>query len=105
VQGAKDRALEGEKLVRVYVAADRIPQGTGGSELANNVKQEKLPAKVRADGAVVDLDHVDGLVTSSALLPGEQLAMARFTKPGSTDVQRGPTGTKIPLGWFQGTVS
>jgi pilus assembly protein CpaB len=105
VRGAKDRELAGEKIVHVYVAADRIPQGTGGTALANKVKREEVPAKLRGDGSVVDLDQVDGLVTSIALLKGEQLNMSRFSKPGAANVQRSATGQRIPLGWFQGTVS
>ena len=30
VQGAKDDAVAGEKLVKVYVASDKIPAGTAG---------------------------------------------------------------------------
>lgn len=105
VQGAEDRAIAGEKVVNVYVASQAIPAGSAGANLTNKVTLEKIPAKVRADGAVANLKQVDGLVTSIALLPGEQLAMSRFQKAGSATVQRTPTGTKIPLGWYQIAVS
>ena len=104
VRNAGDRAAAGEELAPVYVAAERIPAGTKDSELASKVKREQVPVRVRAEGAVSNLDQVDGLVTSIALLPGEQLATTRFSKPGATDAQTSVTGTKIPLGWFQTTI-
>src|SRR5215212_1100600 len=98
VNNAGDRAAAGEEVAPVYVAAERIPAGTKSTDLANKVTKEQVPVKVRADGAVSNLDQVDGLVTSIALLPGEQLATARFSTPGATDAQTSVTGTKIPLG-------
>jgi pilus assembly protein CpaB len=104
VQGAEDRALAGERVVNVYVASQDIPAGTPGDMLDGKVKLERIPAKVRADGAVATLDRVKGLETSIALLPGEQLTVSRFARPGASALQRSSSGTKIPNGWFQATL-
>ena len=64
VQGAKDDAVAGEKLVKAYVAANKIPAGTSATRLADLVKTEKVPAKVKADDAVTKLSSLKGDVTT-----------------------------------------
>ena len=78
VQGAEDRALKGEDPTRVYVVTDTIPKGTVGGDLGSKVRQETVPAKVRAAGAVSSLNALAGKVALVDLVPGEQLVSTRF---------------------------
>jgi pilus assembly protein CpaB len=78
VQGAEDRALEGEVLVDVLVVDDIIRRGSSVEDLAGRVKVEQVPAKVAADGVVTDLETLAGMVVGVDLLPGEQVMAARF---------------------------
>lgn len=89
VQSIESRALAGEQAVEVLVASEAIPRGTDAETVAQMVRTEQVPAKVRANGALASLDEVDGRVTSVALLEGEQLTAARFIDPaqvGEVDV-------------------
>ncbi len=100
VQGAKDRAVAGEKLVTVYVASDRIAAGTPAAKLSDKITTEKVPAKVRADDALKTLKSVKGEVTSIDVLPGEQLVTSRFTPATAKAATKG-----VPAGMFGATVS
>ena len=102
VQGAKDDAVAGEKLVPVYVANDAIPAGTPVSKLADKMSTEKVPAKVRAQDAVTNLKSVKGDVTSIGLVAGEQLVTSRLVPAGSFT---STTAKGVPAGMFGATVS
>lgn len=78
VGAAEDRALQGERLTTVLVVTDDVPAGTAADDLAEMVKLEKVPVKVRANSAMTDLAAVEGKVTSTALIPGEQVLRDRF---------------------------
>ncbi len=78
VQGAEDRALEGEQTVEVLVVEDRIAAGTPVDEIADRVTTELIPDKVLVDNAVADLEELAGLVAAIDLLPGEQITTTRF---------------------------
>jgi pilus assembly protein CpaB len=101
VQGAKDDAVAGEKLVKVYVASDRIPAGTSAASLSRMVTTEKVPAKVKAQHAVTNLKSVKGEVTSIDVLPGEQLMTSRFVSAAAAGLS--PKG--VPVGMYGATVS
>src|SRR5438874_1450119 len=81
VRRAEDRALAGEKVVEVYVADKIVPAGTKGADLKDLVRIDKVPVKVRAAGAVSDLDRLKDRVAQIDLLPGEQLVLDRFISP------------------------
>jgi hypothetical protein len=100
VQGAKDDAVAGEKLVKVYVVNDAIPAGTSASSLTDRISTEKVPAKVKADDAVTNLKSVKGKVTTVNLVAGEQLVQSRFGSSVSTSTTKG-----VPAGMFAATVS
>ena len=102
VQGAKNDAVAGEKLVRVYVASDAIPAGTPANKIADKISTEKVPAKVRAKDAVTNLKLVKGQVTSIGLLAGEQLVTSRFI---SATTFANTTAKGVPAGMFGATVS
>lgn len=100
VQGAKENAVAGEKLVPVYVVTDKIAAGTPAATVANSVELQKVPAKVKASDAVTKMSTVKGEVTSIDLLPGEQLVTSRFSKAVATSTVKG-----VPAGLFGATFS
>jgi pilus assembly protein CpaB len=100
VQGAKDDAVAGEKLVKVYVASNKIPAGTPATSVASMVSTEKVPMKVRTEDAVTDLKALKNEVTSIELLPGEQLTSSRFVPATAATNAKG-----VPAGMYGATVS
>jgi pilus assembly protein CpaB len=102
VNSAEARATKGEKMVPVLVVRSGVRAGTDAEDVKQAVAVERVPAKVKASDAVVDLDELDdldGKVTAVALVPGEQLLSARFVEPA---VQR---QGDIPAGLHQVTLS
>jgi pilus assembly protein CpaB len=81
VQGADARALAGTRTVEVLVAAEMVPAGTPGDDLAELVTTKLLPAKAALSGRVTDLADLSGRVTTVDLQVGEQLLTSRFALP------------------------
>jgi pilus assembly protein CpaB len=81
VQGAEDRALEGQKVVKVLVAAEPIDQNTSADDLEGKVEFKKVSQNVKAEGAVTSIKQLGDRVTSAELVPGEQIVKARFVEP------------------------
>ena len=81
VQGADRRAADGAEFEKVYVVAEAVPQGTVGEEIADFLEVDELPAIAIQPDIVTDLAKLEGLVTNTELLPGEQLLQARFSRP------------------------
>ena len=102
VQGAEARALAGQETVEVLVVTEPVARGTAAEDLARAVSTEMVPAKVRADGGITDLDELDGQWTSVDLLPGEQLVAARFLSAQDLADDR---GIDVPEGLQEVTVS
>ena len=103
VRSAKDRAVAGEKRVAVYVADGKITAGTPANQLASKAKREDVPAKVLADGAVTNLDDLEGLVPAIDIAPGEQLLKSRFL-PASVQAAQVQSSIEVPPDFFQSTV-
>ena len=101
VRSAEDRAVAGEALVPVVVVKERVPAGTPASELGDRVAVERVPAKVRAADAVDDIAVLESRVAAIDLLPGEQVAAARFV---TAEAVR-PSGVSVPQGLLEVTVS
>lgn len=78
VATVEDRALAGERLVEVLVVAEPVTAGTPVEALGDLLTVERVPVKVRADGALADLDGLDGRVAAVDLVPGEQLMASRL---------------------------
>lgn len=76
--GAEDRAYEGAKLVEVLVVKSEIPAETPASRITSAVELKKVPASVKAEGSLTDLDAVKNLATNTDLVPGEQVLRKRF---------------------------
>jgi len=96
-----DDAVAGEKLVKVYVASDKIPAGTAASAISSMVSSEKVPVKVKAQDAVTNLKSLKNDVTTIDVLPGEQLVASRFVP--ATAAATNAKG--VPAGMFGATVS
>jgi pilus assembly protein CpaB len=95
VRGADARAFAGAELVQVLVVDSPIPAGTPGSELAELVRTDTVPAKAAVDGRVTDLDELIGRLAVTDLLPGEQLLTGRFQRPGQLQT---PGTVAVPEG-------
>jgi pilus assembly protein CpaB len=103
VRDAEDRAVAGEKMVDVVVATSDVPANTAANDLASVTETQQVPAKVRPDGAVTDLQDVKGQVTTSDLVKGEVLLTGRFAAPG--EVTKGVGEVKVPRGDTEITLS
>jgi len=78
VQGADERALEGEETVEVLVVTDPVPRGTAAEDLEGHVESTLVQAKLQTPGSVGDLATLQGSYTAVDLVPGEQLLASRF---------------------------
>lgn len=95
VSGADARAMAGLDAVEVLVVTKPIAEGTASADLKDSVELTTLPAAAVAPGALSDLADVRELVTTTDLVPGEQLITERFasaenvTATGAEDVPGG----------------
>lgn len=82
VQSARNRAVDGERMVGVWIVTEDVEQGTPAADIGEALEHVEVPARVRPTDAVTDLEDLDGLVTRTDLLAGEQLLAGRFVAPG-----------------------
>lgn len=95
VQSAKEKAVAGERQVDVYVVRDATGKGASLGQVRGAVERTTVPAKVRPDDAVTDLDGLDGsLVAAVDLAPGEVLLRSRLTTPEGLTRANVPEGTQ-----------
>lgn len=85
VQGADERAIEGQEVTEVLVVTAPIEAGTSAEDIANAVtlaerREVDLEAVV---GEVESLDTLAGLVATVDLEPGEIVLASRFAEPES----------------------
>ena len=78
VQGADERALEGEETVEVLVVTDAVPRGTAAEDLEAHVELTLVQVKLQTPGSVADLATLQGSYAAVDLVPGEQLLTSRF---------------------------
>jgi pilus assembly protein CpaB len=102
VKGAENRALAGEQTVDVLVVTEAVSRETPAADLAAMVTTEQVPAKVRAEGSVDDLDDLEGRVAAVDLMPGEQLVASRFVTPAQLSEQ---SEVEVPEGMQEVTIS
>jgi Flp pilus assembly protein CpaB len=81
VRDADIRAANGAALVPVYVVEEDVPAGTAGELIADFVKVERLASNSVQPDHVTSLEDLEGMVTTIALLPGDQLVSGRFADP------------------------
>ena len=103
VKGAEDRALAGEKIVKVLVAAEPIEAGTPASELEGKLTFERIPQKVKAEGAVTSIRQLGDRVAETNLVQGEQIVKARFVE--ESEAGAGAPGTEGGENLLQQTVA
>ena len=101
VRDAEGRAVAGELRVEVLVVQTEIAAGTPSELIGDSVALEQVPAKIRTEGALIDLADVEGLLTSVALLPGEQILAGRFVAPDLLTRTR----LEVPEGMIEVAVS
>ena len=78
VRTAKDDAVAQQELVDVYVIDELVPKGADPDTIKASVKVEQVPARLRQDGAITDLDDIGENVAAADLQPGDQLLDARL---------------------------
>jgi len=93
VQSAKNDAIAGEALVNVWRVKTTIKEGTKAEDIEDSLERTKVPVKVRAKGAVNELDDIKGQVASTDLVAGEQLVTGRFISP--TEARQGEAPTDL----------
>lgn len=100
--GAADRrALADLEPVTVLVATQTIPEGASGDDLAASVELRRLPGVAVVPGTTADLGELRGMVTTTAVQPGEQLLRSRFADPA---VLAAAEGVVVPAGLQQVSV-
>jgi pilus assembly protein CpaB len=102
VRGAEDRALAGQETVEVLVVRETIERGTAADQIGASVVSERIPAKVQANGSVVNLEDLDGQVAAVDLVAGEQLLAGRFASPAQLEAE---SDIEVPDGLQQVTIS
>ena len=78
VRSAKDKAVAEEALVDVYVVDEFVPKGAEPETIASAVSLEQVPARLKQDGAITELEALGDLVAATDLEPGDQLLVARL---------------------------
>jgi Flp pilus assembly protein CpaB len=81
VRSADIRASQGAEFVQAYIIKTEVPAGTRGEEISSFIEVKEIPAIAAIDSRVTSLADVEGLVTSTDLLPGEQLIESRWVDP------------------------
>jgi len=94
VRGADARAAEGAELIEAYVVTEQVAQGTPAEAVEDQLEIDNIPRNAVPEDAVTDLSDLEGLVTSTTLLPGDILRAARFVDPA--DAAAG--GIAVPEG-------
>jgi len=102
VRSAEDRALAGEETVPVYVLDDAVASGESADVLADRVRVEEIPVKVRTEGSVAALTDLTGQVAAVDLLPGEQLIAGRFITPEELEDLE---SVEVPEGMLEVSIS
>lgn len=102
VRSADQRALDGAQLVEVYIVTEAIPAGSDAATVAERIEVDELPAMAVLDDRVTNLSQIEGLVATTALLPGEQLIQARFEDP---DILAAQGDVPVPEGLQEVTVA
>lgn len=91
---------EAPQLASVLVVRELVPRQTRIDQIVPNVELVQIPVDLVAPGALSSLDGIEpGLVTSTELLPGEQLIVDRFVDP------RVQTRITVPEGLQEVTIS
>lgn len=102
VQGAEERALEGQQLVSVYVVTNPIDAGATVDEVRESVELRELPQEAVVGNAISELADLAGLVAASDMVVGEQVLLSRFETPAEAAID---TRVEVPAELLQATVA
>jgi pilus assembly protein CpaB len=88
VRSAKDDAVAHEALVDIYVVDEYVPKGAGAETIKASVSIEQVPARLKQDDVITDLETVGEQVAAADLQAGDQLVAARLasTELVSTEI-------------------
>lgn len=95
VNAAERRAQENAGLVPILVAAEEIPAGTPGRDLAGLVAQREVPRSFVPEDAVIDIDELGRMVAVERILAGEPIVARQFgerasvPRPGQAQLDEG----------------
>lgn len=93
VQSAKDEAVAGEVQVEAYVVKQGVNKGASLDTVRDAVELTEVPAKVRPDDAVTDIDDLDDdLVAGVDLTSGEMLLRGRLVRADELTRAQVPDG-------------
>jgi pilus assembly protein CpaB len=101
VNGAESRAFAGTETREVYVVQTAVAANTPAASLGNAITKKSLPAAALPEGALTDLNDLQGKVAAVALEPGEVLLASRFSSP---DAVEGNGRVAVPEGMQEVTV-
>jgi pilus assembly protein CpaB len=101
VGAADQRAMADLQPSPVLVATQTIAEGVSGHDLQGSVELRQLPGVAVAPGSATSLADLEGLVTTTALQPGEQLLLSRFADPVALAATK---GLVVPKGLHQVSV-
>ncbi|MFL6064276.1 MAG: Flp pilus assembly protein CpaB [Friedmanniella sp.] len=101
VGAADERAMADLQPSPVLVATQAIAEGVSGNDLTSSVELRQLPGVAVAPGSAHSLAELKGLVTTTALQPGEQLLLSRFADPVALAATK---GVVVPKGLHQVSV-
>jgi pilus assembly protein CpaB len=102
VQGAEERALEGQEIVSVYVVSEAIAEGATLEEVRDRLELRDLQRDSVAEGAIGSLEDLAGLVAAVDLVEGEQLLLSRFETPTEAAIE---SRIEVPSTMLQATVA
>jgi pilus assembly protein CpaB len=100
--GADARARAGEQLVPVLVVDSTVQAGTAVTALGDAVSVQQVPRRLAVQGSVSGLSSLGGKVTTTELLPGQQVSSAYFSDPAAL---RPPGTAAVPPGMVEVSVS
>ncbi|WP_426996558.1 Flp pilus assembly protein CpaB [Pseudarthrobacter sp. N5] len=95
IQGTEARAQKDLQPVEVLVVQAQIPAGSNLEKIRSSVKLTSMPTTSVPNGALKNLDGIEGKVAAVELLPGEPLLGARLADPNSLAA---PGSVPVPAG-------
>jgi pilus assembly protein CpaB len=95
VSGADQRAIADLAPSTVLVVTKTVSEGANADQIAESVEVRDLPGVAVAPDAASSLEELKGLVTTTALQPGEQLLHSRLADPA---VLQAAKGVVVPPG-------
>jgi pilus assembly protein CpaB len=95
VKNADRRAMGSMEVARVLIVEEHIKSGSAAEDLSQLVSIQLVPARTVVEGALTSLSAVQGQVTTSDLVRGEQVLPSRFADPASL---LPPGQVKVPSG-------